>query len=139
MLSAPHRQLNRLCLTAILALALPALVTSSPVTGISANGTCGSGTCTAAGLATGALTIGSSTSGSYNFDVHEGDGDVYDVSGTFEDTFLAGTFLGFYPTVTLISGTAAGADTITLDLLQDFANGNSSTSWAGPYNEKIPF
>jgi hypothetical protein len=64
-------------------------------------------------------------------------GDVFDVSGTYDNTFTAGTFLGFFPTVTLVSGTNAA--TVTLDMLQDFFYGtDGSTSWSGTYNEEIP-
>jgi hypothetical protein len=138
MFSAPHRQLNRLCLTAILALALPALGISSTVTGIEANGACEAGTCTASGLASGALTPGGSTSGNYNFDVSFLDGDVYDVSGAFNNSFPSGTLYGFFPTVTLTSGAAAGTDTITLDMLQDFF-ASGALNWDSTYRETIPF
>jgi hypothetical protein len=133
-----HLKFNPLCLTAILALALPALGISSSVTGIEANGTCDSGTCTSGGLSAGGLTLGNTANGSYNFDVNFADGDEYDVSGTFSNAFPAGTHVGFFPTVTLISGTAAGTDTITLDMLQDFFDA-SATSWNSPYTEQIPF
>ena len=144
MLSAPQRQLHPRCLTAILALALPALGLSSTVdTGIQASGsvptTCGSGNCTAGALSTGALTQGTTTNGGYNFNVTAADGDLYNVSGTFNNTFLSGTFLGFFPTVTFQGTSTVAADTITLDMLQDFTFGTNSTSWAGTYNEQIPF
>jgi hypothetical protein len=142
MLSAPQGQINRFCLTAILVLTLPALGLSSTV-GISVSGSvptaCGYGNCTAGALSADALTLGNSNPGSYNFDVTATDGDVYNVSGTFNNTFPSSTFLGFFPTVTLVSATAVGADTITLDMLQDFTYGNDSTSWAGTYNEELPF
>lgn len=132
MASAPARYLMLLsCL-----LAFPALGISNTVTGIEANGTCEVGTCTSGGLSSGALTLGGSTSSSYNFDV-SADGDQFDVSGTYNNTFSSGTFLGFYPTVTLLSGTSAA--TVTLDMLQDFFYGtDGTTDWSGSYNEKIP-
>lgn len=137
---------NPLCLTAILALALPVLGISSVVTGIEGGATggttvCGTGgtSCTAGSLSAGALTVGGSTNGSYNFDITAGDGDVYDVSGTFHNTFPSTTFLGFFPTVTVVSGSAAGTNTITLDMLQDFSTSIPSPNWDGTYNEKIPF
>jgi hypothetical protein len=138
---------NPLCLTAILALALPILGFSTViVTGVeggASGGTtvCGTGgtSCTAGSLSAGALTVGESTNGSYNFDITAGDGDVYDVSGTFNNTFPSTTFLGFFPTVTVVSGSAAGTNTITLDMLQDFSTSIPSPSWSGTYNEKIPF
>ena len=138
MLSAPDRQLALLaCL-----IVAPALGFSDPVTGIQVSGsvptTCGYGNCAAAALSAGALTLGTSTTGSYNFNETATDGDIYNVSGTFNNTFLSGTFLGFFPTVTLVSTTAAAADTITLDMFQDFTYGTDTTSWSGPYNEKLP-
>jgi hypothetical protein len=127
---------NRPCLTAILALALPVLGISSTVTGIEANSACEVGTCTSGDLSAGALTFGGDTTGSYNFDI-TADGDVFDISGTYNNTFFSGTFLGFYPTVTLVSGTNAA--TVTLDMLQDFFYGtDATTSWSGTYNEKVP-
>jgi len=139
MLSGPQR---RLMLLAGLLVA-PILGFSSTVTGIQASGsvptTCGSGDCAAGALSAGALTIGNSTNGSYNFDVTSADGDIYDISGTFNNTFVSSTFLGFYPTVTLLSTSAVGADTITLDMFQDFFYGtDGGTTWAGLYNEELP-
>jgi hypothetical protein len=139
MRSIPERQLVLLACF----LVAPALGFSNTVTGIQASGggapTCGSGSCTAPALSGGALTLGNSTSGSYNFNETATDGDVYNVSGTFNNTFLSGTSLGFFPKVTLVSTTAVGADTITLDMLQDFSAGTDATSWSGTYNEKLPF
>jgi hypothetical protein len=139
MRSVPERQLVLLaCL-----LVAPTLGISNPVTGIQVSGsvptTCGFGNCTGTALSAGALTLGTSTTGSYNFNETATDGDIYKVSGTFNNTFLSGTFLGFFPTVALVSTTAAAADTITLDMLQDFSFGTDTTSWAGIYNEKLPF
>jgi len=139
MRSIPERQLVLLvCL-----LVAPALGISNTVTGIEASAggapTCGYGSCTAPALSGGALTLGNSTTASYNFNETAPDGDVYNVSGTFANTFLSGTFLGFFPTVSLVSTTAVGADTITLDMQQDFSAGTDATSWAGLYNENLPF
>jgi hypothetical protein len=140
MLPPPQRHFMLLaCL-----LVAPGLGISSTITGIQASGsvptTCGYGSCTAGALSLGALTFGNSTTGSYNFDVTAADGDVYDVAGTFNNTFPSTTFLGFFPTVTYVGTTpAASADTITLDMFQDFVYGSDSTnSWSGPYNEKVP-
>jgi hypothetical protein len=134
---------RRTMLLAGLLAAAPIFGFSSTVTGIEASGSvptiCGYGSCTPGTLSTGALNIGGSTAGSYNFEVTAGDGDIYNVSGTFNNTFFSGTFLGFFPTVTLLSTSAAGADTITLDMFQDFFYGtDAGTSWAGPYNEILP-
>jgi hypothetical protein len=139
MRSAPDR---RLVLFACLLFA-PALGISNPVTGIQVGGSvptnCGFGNCAGAALSAGALTLGTSTTGTYNFNATAGDGDLYNVSGTFDNTFPSGTFVGFFPTVTLLSTTAAATDTITLDMFQDFTYGTDTTSWAGPYNENLPF
>jgi hypothetical protein len=124
-------------------LVAPSIGISDPVTGIQVSGsvptTCGYGNCAAPSLVAGALTQGTSTTGSYNFNETAADGDVYKVSGTFNNTFPSGTSLGFFPTVSLVSTTAVGADTITLDMLQDFTSGDDTTSWSGTYNEKLPF
>lgn len=139
MLLIPERQLVLLACF----LVAPALGISDTVTGIQVSGdvptTCASGDCAAVDLSAGALTVGGSTSGSYNFNATAASGDIYNVSGTFNDTFLSGTFLGFFPTVTLVSANAAAPDTIKLDMFQDFAFGDETTSWDGLYNEKVPF
>jgi hypothetical protein len=141
---------------AILAVALP-VAGFSAVTGINASVdggsvTCGSGSCTAAALAaTGApITLGpTATTGSYSFNVTAADGDVYNVAGTFANTFVSGTFLGFFPTVTYEGNSGKGTnplcltcavseDTITLNMLQDFTFPGSSIKWDGTYNETIP-
>ena len=139
MLSLPERQLVLL----VCFLVAPALGISDTVTGIQVSGDvptiCASGDCAAVDLSAGALTQGGSTAGSYNFNATAASGDVYNVSGTFNNTFLSSTFLGFFPTVTLVSANAAAADTIKLDMFQDFAFGNDTTSWDGLYNEMVPF
>jgi hypothetical protein len=104
----------------------------------------GYGTNNAATLAANALGFGGTNSGSYSFNVTAADGDMYNVAGTFNNTFLSGTFLGFFPTVTYEGNstpghpTAISADTITLNMLQDFTYPGSSISWAGNYNEDLP-
>jgi hypothetical protein len=106
----------------------------------------GYGTNNAATLATpaNALNFSGTNTGSYNFNVTAADGDIYNVAGTFNNTFLSGTFLGFFPTVTYTGNTKLGAvsavsqDTITLDMLQDFYYPGTGITWAGTYNEKLP-
>lgn len=97
MLSIPERQLVLL----VCFLVAPALGISDTVTGIQVSGDvptiCASGDCAAVDLSAGALTLGGGTSGSYNFNATAASGDVYNVSGTFNNTFLSGTFLGFFP------------------------------------------
>jgi hypothetical protein len=146
---------------AILALALPVAGFSAAVTGInvgtsnlaapvpfgiaagSTPTTCGYGSCTSLSLTNFPLTLGGSTTGPYSFNVTAADGDIYNVAGSFNNTFLSSTFLGFFPTVTYEGnlahpGDAVAQDTITLDMLQDFVFGNNSTDWSGTYNEKLP-
>ena len=66
---------------------------------------------------------------------------MFSVVGTIGNNFPGGTFLGFYPTVTYIGATPlTHTDTITLDMLQNFADPQlSNPSWDGSYNEIIPF
>jgi hypothetical protein len=116
---------NALCLTAILALALPAIGISSTITAIVNPGES-------------ALTLGGSDSGGYSFDLSLGDGDEYLVTGTFSNSFPSSTQVGFFPTVKLISGAAADTDTITLDMDQDFFDA-AAANWDGVYTEHIPF
>lgn len=124
MLSASKRQLYPLCLAAIVALALPSLgISDTYSTTIDAS----------------ILSLGGSNSGNYSFDTPVlADGDQYAITGSFGDKFPSGTFVGFYPTVTLIAGTDTTADTITVDLLQDFLD-PGVTTWDGTYSEHIPF
>jgi hypothetical protein len=106
--------------------------------------TCGYGSCGSAALAAGALGSGGAAPGSFNFNVTAADGDIYNIAGTFNNTFNGGTFLGFFPVATYEGnlahpGAAAVAqDTITLDMLQDFTYPGTGISWAGTYNEKLP-
>ncbi len=115
---------------------------------VAANGpstSCGYGSCTSASLTSGAIGFGASNSGSYGFNITLADGDIYNVAGSFNNTFLSGTYFGFFPKVTFegnsihtAAGYAVAPDTITLDMLQDFVYGNNSTDWSGTYTEKIP-
>jgi hypothetical protein len=126
---------SHLYLAAALALALPAVGFSAA---IEANTNCESASCSAAALTAAAITPGGNSVGSFNFDVTVGT-DMYKVTGTYFDTLSTTdrVFIGFFPTVTLISGVATSADSITLDLLQDFSDPNL-TKWDGSYNENIP-
>jgi hypothetical protein len=139
-----HYKSGFLSRCAILALALPIAGFSAA---ISVNGTCYFGDCSSAGLASNAVTLGGSDGGSFNFDVTVGSGktaDIYDVSGTYLDSFPAGTKYGFFPTVTYIGNTSGNAatpdalsqDTLSLDLLEDF--GGNYKNWDGSYSETIP-
>jgi hypothetical protein len=139
-----HYKSGFLSRCAILALALPIAGFSAA---IEVNGTCYYGDCSSSGLATNAVTLGGSDGGSFNFDVTVGSGktaDIYDVSGSYLNSFPAGTKYGFFPTVTYIGNTSGNAatpdalnqDTLSLDLLEDFA-GNYK-NWDGTYSETIP-
>jgi hypothetical protein len=147
---------------AVLALAVPVIGFSAAVTGIdvgttnlgaaapyavtagSTPTTCGYGSCTSSALAAGALALGGSTTGPYSFNVTASDGDIYNVAGTFNNTFNGTTFLGFFPTVTYEGNTIHGGvpaiaqDTVTLDMLQDFTYPGNNISWAGKYTETLP-
>lgn len=130
---------SHLYLAAALALALPAVGFSAA---IEANGACetppSASPCAAASVSGAAITPGGSSVGSYNFDVTVGT-DIYKVTGTYFDT-LSPTdrvFIGFFPLVTVVSATTTSADTVTLDLLQDFSDPNL-TKWGGTYSETIP-
>jgi hypothetical protein len=124
---------------AVLALALPVAGFSAAVEANSVCQTAPTGTsCSAAALTASALTPGGSTSGSYNFNVTVGT-DVYKVTGTYFDT-LSPTdhvFLGFFPTVTVVSASTTTPDTVSLDLLQDFSD-PTLAQWDGNYSENIP-
>lgn len=114
-----------------------------PALGFSAafevNGVCQTGfNCSPSSLSASALTVGTSTTGNYSFAVTLGDGDMYNVTGSYFNNFPGTTFLGFYPTVTYAGpNPSVAADTITLDMLQDFSSPGAA-SWDGTYNEKIP-
>jgi hypothetical protein len=117
---------SHLYLTAALALALPAVGFSAA---IEANGACetppSASPCAAASVSGAAITPGGT--------------DIYKVTGTYFDT-LSPTdrvFIGFFPLVTVVSATTTSADTVTLDLLQDFSDPNL-TKWGGTYSETIP-
>jgi hypothetical protein len=129
---------------AILALALPVAGFSAA---IEVNGTCYYGNCSGSNLASSAVTLGGSDGGTFNFDVTVGSGktaDIYDVSGSYLNSFPAGTKYGFFPTVTYIGNTSGNAatpdalnqDTLSLDLLEDF--GGNYANWDGKYSETIP-
>lgn len=145
---------------ALVALAVPVVGFSAAVTGIqvattnlaaplpygivagSTGPTCGYGSCTSAALTAGALTLGGSTSGGYNFNITASDGDIYNIMGTFNNTFPSNPRGGFFPTVTYEGnmahpGDAVAQDTITFDMLQDFTVG-STANWSGNYKENLP-
>jgi hypothetical protein len=126
---------SHLCLTSALALALPVVGFSAA---IEANTTCESASCSVASLTAAAVTPGGNSVGGFNFNVTVGT-DIYHVTGSYFDTLSSTDHvdIGFFPTITLVSATAATADTITLDLLQDFLDPNLA-KWDGTYSESIP-
>jgi hypothetical protein len=136
---------KHLYLTAALALALPALSFSAS-TGIqvTVNGTptCESGSCDSPTLAASAITyLGTPSTGAFNFNVTLADGDMYNVAGSFANSFPSGANVGFYPTVTYIGASpSVASDLITLDMFQDFFF-HPGIDWNSPPNftESIPF
>jgi hypothetical protein len=115
------------------ALALPLLGFCA---GIEVNSVCKFGPCAPPD----SISFGGSSSGTYNFSVTLGNGDVYNIAGSFSNSYgNGGTLIGFFPIVTY-SGTspAAGADTISLDMLQSIFD-NSPGTFDGTYTETIPF
>jgi len=88
----------------------------------------------------GTLLPGQAITQTYNFDVAV-NGDLFNISGSIVNKFPSSTFLGFYPTITYVGPTlSTSTDTITLDMLQNFADPLlSNPSWDGSYNEVIPF
>lgn len=122
-----------------LTLALPVFASSAILTGLAVNRACESGNCNPSDLAANALTLGDSTTGTYDITITLPDSDTYNIKGSYANSFLKGTFLGFYPTVTYVgSSPSVASDTITLDMLQDFYSPGAA-NWDGAYNEKIPF
>jgi hypothetical protein len=98
------------------------------------NGTCESS------CSSGALSDGQSTSGSFNFDYTSGDGDIYDVSGSYGASYsnVTGSTIVVNPTF-IYAGAApsSGNDTITFDLYQFYFDAECCT-WAGTYSESVP-
>jgi hypothetical protein len=110
---------------ALFAVALPVVGFSAA---IEVNGTCEVGNCASPG----SVSVGQATSGAYNFNYTVGS-DVYQIAGTFFNSQNpAGTpNVGFFPTVTLISGPAASTDSLVIDLVQGFFNATHNI-WNGP-------
>lgn len=103
---------------------------------ISINSTCEVGNCTDVG----SIGNGQSTNGSFNFDYMFGDGDTYDISGTYGATYstIGGSTISIDPTVTYIgTDPTAGTDTIVFDFYQDYFDPSCCT-WAGTYTESVP-
>jgi hypothetical protein len=107
---------------------------------ISVNSTCEVGDCTPAGLAADAIGDEESTSGTFNFNFSFGDGDQYNVAGTYGASYStsAGTAIGVDPVITYIGGApSVGTDTLNFSLLQDYFDPSCCT-WAGTYFETVP-
>jgi hypothetical protein len=109
--------------TALLALAIP-------VIGLPANVTL-----------TGPTVTFNGTAGptSFNQTVTFGNGDVFDVAGTFSAAYNSGgTSLSINPTVTYVGATpSVGNDSISISYTQPYFD-NSPGSWDGLYTETIP-
>ena len=123
---------SQLCLTAILALALPAVGFSAAIELVN-NGTCEVGNCASPD----SIGVGQVSTGGYSFTYTFGDGDKYGITGTYSNAYPP-QILGFFPTVTYLGATpAAGSDTISLTLFQDFYDPTPGT-WNGSYCEGFP-
>src|ERR1035441_10516292 len=87
-----------------------------------------------------ALGTGQSTSSSFNFNYTFGNGDVYNINGTYGGSYSSvnGSTLFVNPAVTY-EGSAAttGLDTINFDMLLSYFDPRPG-SWAGTYTETIP-
>lgn len=88
----------------------------------------------------GALTDGTSTNGPFNFNVGFGDGDTYNVSGTYAASYSTanGSTIYFDPVVTYTGSVASvGNDTINISMIQSYYDTTCCT-WAGEYTESVP-
>jgi hypothetical protein len=121
-----------LYLLPLLIFALPLLSFSAAVT---ANGICEVGTCATPD----SISTGVPSSGSFNFNLTLADNDMYNVSGTYSNSYGSnGTQLGFFPVVKYVGASAsAAADTLSLDMLQNIFD-NSPGIFDGTYTEVIP-
>jgi len=118
----------------LLGCTLLAPFTAQPAT-ITINGTCEVGC-----PSTPALSDGTSVSSPFNFSFTFGNGDSYDISGTYAASYsiTAGSTISVDPVVTYTgSAPSAGTDTINFSLLQDYFDAACCT-WAGDYTESVP-
>jgi hypothetical protein len=89
-----------------------------------------------------ALTPGQSTGTvPFNFNITLGDGDKYNIAGTYSNSFPSGTSYGFFPTVTYVGAApTVAADVVTVDMIQTFSDpALANPDWSGTYSENIPF
>ena len=83
---------------------------------------------------------GQSTTGSFDINYTFGDGDEYNISGTYGASYssIGGSTIAIDPTVNYLgSGPTLGTDTIVLDFYQNYYDPSCCT-WAGTYTESVP-
>jgi hypothetical protein len=83
------------------------------------------------------LSNGQSTSGTFNFNYTFGDGDTYNISGSYGASYSTadGSTIAVTPVFTYIgTNPSVGADTLNFDLFQDYFD-TTPGSWAGTYYE----
>jgi hypothetical protein len=127
---------------ALVALAFPMLGLPAAIT-VNAPGV---SLCSTAGCAVDSLNLppGQSTSGTYNTAFTTG-GDAYKLSVSYANSISAATgsiSYFFDPILTYVGTTpTAQADTIKIDMLQNFASGPAPIYWDSPpdYTEDVPF
>jgi hypothetical protein len=132
------RYSNLLPRLALLALVVPlaGFCASFQISGTGTGATC-FGTCpdpnstsTAAGISPASGTV----SGNYTATYTLADGDKYAITAAFNASYTTGIAIVFNPTVTYVGSTpAAAADSISLDLYQNFYD-TTGTTWNSPPN-----
>jgi hypothetical protein len=103
---------------------------------ISVNSVCEVGDC----VSPDSLSNGQSTSGTFNVNFTFGDGDTYNISGSYGASYstVNGSTISINPIVTYTgAGPSAGTDTIQLSALQNYFDPSCCT-WAGTYTESVP-
>jgi hypothetical protein len=103
---------------------------------IDVNGTCELGDCSSVD----SLSNGMSASANFNFDYTFGDGDTYNISGSYSASYssITGSTISVEPVITYVGASpSADTDTVNLALLQNYFD-SSAGSWAGTYTEDVP-
>lgn len=103
---------------------------------ISINSTCYVGDCASVD----SLSNGQSADGTFAINYVFGDGDAYDIYGTYGASYstIGGSTIDIDPVVSYLGGVpTAGTDTIDLMFLQDYFDPSCCT-WAGTYTESVP-
>jgi hypothetical protein len=116
-----------------LSLAAPIAMRAEAVT---VNAVCAVGDCAAPD----SLSNGQSTSGTFNVNLTFGDGDSYDVSGSYSASYstVNGSTIAINPVLTYTGvAPSLGTDTIHISAQQDYFDPSCCT-WAGTYTESVP-